>query len=132
MKKIWSAPEAIAEQFAANEYVAACGDSGVVYYFECNAGQKGKEYNVYFDDDTLCCGYGRDYVGYDRWSSYGPCGSTHEADSDSGFLSGYMYEQGWFGEDTGTKIDVIIWTQNNTNCHCTTNLDMDKWETAKS
>lgn len=24
MKKIWSAPEAVAEQFAANEYVAAC------------------------------------------------------------------------------------------------------------
>ena len=30
MKKIWSAPEAIAEQFTANEYVAACGDENKV------------------------------------------------------------------------------------------------------
>ena len=26
------------EAFAANEYIAACGDSGVTYKFECNAG----------------------------------------------------------------------------------------------
>ena len=29
------------EVFAANEYIAACGDSGVVYNFECNAGVAG-------------------------------------------------------------------------------------------
>ena len=35
------------EVFAANEYIAACGDSGVVYKFECNAGNRNSEYAVY-------------------------------------------------------------------------------------
>lgn len=132
MKKIWSTPEAIAEQFAANEYVAECGDKNVVYYFECNAGSKNKRYNVYFADGTLCCGYGRDYVGYDRWDYYEPCGEEHEAASNSGFLSGYMFKQSRGGANTGDRINVIIWTENYDDCHCTTNLDMDEWETAKS
>lgn len=134
MKKIWSAPEAIAEQFAANEYVAACGDNNVVYYFKCNAGSRNKQYNVYLANGDPYCTSGKDYGGYERrgWDYYKPCGSTHEADSDSGFLSGYMYEQNRHGGNTGERIDVIIWTENNKDCHCTTNLDMDQWETAKS
>ena len=35
------------EVFTANEYIAACGDSGVVYNFECNAGNRNREYAVY-------------------------------------------------------------------------------------
>ena len=132
MKKIWSAPEAIAEQFAANEYVAACGDNNVVSYFKCNAGSKSKQYNVYLDDGTLYCGSGVDYGGRDRWDYYKPCGEEHEAASNSGFLSGYMYEQNWYGGNTGERINVIIWTANYDDCHCTKELDMDQWQTAKS
>ena len=31
-------PLTVVQKFAPNEYVAACGDHGVTYKFECNAG----------------------------------------------------------------------------------------------
>ena len=41
MKKEWMEPVVEVQEFAANEYVAACGDSGKVYKFvrngECKA-----------------------------------------------------------------------------------------------
>ena len=40
------------QEFAANEYVAACGDSGKVYKFVCDAGQYGHIYNVYYYDGS--------------------------------------------------------------------------------
>ena len=124
MKKIWSAPEAIAEQFAANEYVAACGDSGTVYYFECNAGDKGLRnypYKVYVD-------YDKDGT-YEYRNNYHACGATHEAESDSGFYPGYMDDERTAGND---RIPVIVWTEYGRDTHCTDKLDMTQWETAKS
>ena len=76
---IWCRPKAVIEKFIPNEYIAACGDSGTVYNFECNAGIK--------------------YRG-DR---------------------NYHY-----------NVPVIIWTDHGTDVHCTTNLDMSQWSTAKS
>ena len=46
MKKEWMEPVIEVQEFAANEYVAACGDSGKVYKFVCDAGQYGHNYNV--------------------------------------------------------------------------------------
>lgn len=133
MRKTWEEPRILVQEFVANEYVAACGDSGVVYNFECNAGDRRSSYNVYLADGTPYATSGRDYGGCKNdYYSYSPCGEKHEAESDSGFLNGYMYKQGWFGENTGNKIDVIIWTDNYKDVHCTTQLDMNKWETAKS
>lgn len=133
MKKRWEEPRIEVQKFMPNEYVAACGDSGVVYNFECNAGNRWDNYNVYLENGTPYATSGRDYGGcHTDYSGYHPCGETHEADSDSGFLKGYMYKQGFWGEDTGSKIDVIIWTKNYTNVHCTTKLNMDDWTTAKS
>ena len=133
MKKIWEEPRILAEKFMPNEYVAACGDGGVVYNFECNAGSRWNEYNVYLEDGTPYATSGRDYGGCRTdYDSYHPCGETHEADSDSGFLKGYMYKQNFWGQNTGSRINVIIWTENYTNVHCTTKHDMDKWTTAKS
>ncbi|MEI3275871.1 MAG: hypothetical protein V8R97_12230 [Fusicatenibacter saccharivorans] len=37
MRKEWMEPVIEVQEFVANEYVAACGDSGMVYKFECNA-----------------------------------------------------------------------------------------------
>lgn len=59
------------------------------------------------------------------------CGEKHEAESNSGFLTGYHID------DPSTifkdeNIPVTIWTNNDTDVHCTTNLDMKEWETAKS
>ena len=37
MKRRYERPSAYIEEFTPNEYVAACGDSGKVYNFKCNA-----------------------------------------------------------------------------------------------
>ena len=133
MKRVYESPRAYAEMFTPNEYVAACGDHGTVYNFECNAGTNRNKYNVYLSDGTPYATSGRDSGGCRTdYEYYYPCGETHTADSDSGFLKGYMYQQGRRGQDSGEKIDVIIWTERYTNVHCTTNLNMDEWETAKS
>ena len=132
-KMTWTRPVAAVEQFMPNEYIAACGDSGVVYKFVCNAGSKWNDYNVYLANGTPYATSGRDSGGCRTdYSGYSPCGESHEAESNSVFLDGYMFEQSWSGEDTGDRINVIIWTDNYTDVHCTTNLDMNKWETAKS
>lgn len=134
-KRVWTKPLAEVEQFMANNYIASeCGDSGTLYNFKCNAGKKGTGYNVYLEDGSPYCTSEEDYGGkyISGWGQYNPCGAEHEAESDSVFLKGYMYQQGWNGGNTGSKIEVIIWTENYTNCHCTTDLDMSKWETLKS
>ena len=132
MMMAWERPRIEVEKFIANEYVAACGDSGTTYYFECNAGSKRNSYNVYYDNgDPLASSNGNEEW-YAQFTGYHPCGDTHEAESNSGFYDGYMYLQNWRGNNTGDKIDVIIWTDNGTDVHCTTNLDKTEWETAKS
>ena len=132
MKKRWEEPRILAQKFMPNEYVAACGDSGVVYNFECNAGSRRESYNVYFDDGKPLASSNDNEEWYAQFTGYHPCGATHEAESDSGFYDGYMYLQNRRGNNTGDRIDVVIWTDRGTNVHCTTNLDMDNWTTAKS
>ena len=132
MKKRWEEPRILVQKFMPNEYVAACGDSGVVYNFECNAGKQRNSYNVYYDNGYPLASSN----GYEEWeaqfSGYHPCGATHKAESDSGFYDGYMYLQDRWGDNTGNRINVVIWTDRGTDVHCTTNLDMDSWETDKS
>ena len=36
--RVWKRPLTEVQKFEANEYVAACGESGVVYKFKCDAG----------------------------------------------------------------------------------------------
>ena len=133
MKQVYESPRMVVEQFEANEYIAACGDSGVVYKFKCDAGTKGTDYNVYLADGTPYATSGRDSGGCKTdYYSYSPCGEEHKAESDSVFLKGYMYKQGRGGSDTNPKIEVIIWTDNYTDVHCTKDLNMNSWETAKS
>lgn len=132
MKKEWVEPEILVQQFVANEYVAACGESGVVYKFECNAGEKKKKYAVKDSNGKVARISNRYMNGGSIFGGYyyHPCGDTHEAESDSGFLTGYHIDDASTTADEW--INVIIWTKNNTDVHCTTNLDMNKWETAKS
>jgi len=130
MKKRYERPSAYIEEFTPNEYVAACGDSGTIYKFRCNAGKKWKHYNVYYMN-----GNKKTYIANNQWGSraqfdyYHPCNKTHEAESDSGFIRGYIDDQST-REDEQTP--VYIWTERGTNVHCTTDLDMNTWETAKS
>ena len=121
-KQKWVRPQAIVQEFVANEYVAACGDSGTIYKFECNAGKRGTNYLIRDSNGKS--------VKISGFRYYHPCGATHKAESDSGFLTGYHLDDP--RTPTDESISVIIWTENGTNVHCTTNLDMSKWETAKS
>ena len=133
VKKEWIRPLTTVQKFEANEYVAACGDSGVVYNFVCDAGSRWELQSVYIENNGLdglqterTWENGRWYKADSRrtWS-YHACGATHEAESNDEFLKGYVVNE----RDT---IPVIIWTDHGTNTHCTTKLNMDEWETAKS
>ena len=133
MKKNYVTPIMVCEEFAANEYVAACGDSGTVYKFECNAGSKDDQYYVYLNGEDGKAGTydDIDWTGRNpyRPKTYSPCGITHEAESNSGFFSGYMVN---VDDKQREKIPVVVWTENGSSTHCTSNLEMDKWETTKS
>lgn len=128
-KKEWAIPQTFVQQFAANEYVAACGDGGTVYKFECNAG--GGAYGDVFTADGTNLTQG-------KLRYYHACGTKHEADSQDAFIMGTFYfndgndrKTDWWG-NSYDSIPVVIWTDGGTNVHCTTNLDMGSWETAKS
>lgn len=135
MKKIWSAPVAIAEQFAANEYVAACGDENRVYKFECTAA-RGTAY-YYGTGDGIVDG---NYTGTGSATSLGgykPCKAKHEAPTTGDFYDGFVDRNDNGRCDSGEE--AIIWVEYIPtifgmfeNPHATENLNMDSWETAKS
>lgn len=130
MKRAYVRPTMVGERFVANEYVAACGDSGKVYNFVCNAGDKFRKYNVYYEKDNR-----RKYIASNHLldgaqvSSYHPCDATHEANAKDEFIEGYIDDQRTWEDE---KIPVIIWTNNGTDVHCTKNLNISEWQTAKS
>lgn len=135
--KSYKKPVLNVEYFTPNEFVAqSCGDSGVVYNFECNAGIKNHQYAVYTYNSRgrkeyleIGSGWSKHEIDGRRYY-YHPCHITHEAESDSGFLTGY------YMDDMGTREDdaipVTVWTEYGNDVHCTTKLDMDSWETLKS
>lgn len=136
-KKAYVKPSLESETFVPQTYIAACGDSGVVYKFKCDAGN-GVYGSVYQETngraglqtglggDTRIASYSSSFFGE---SGFHACGTTHEANSDDGFFNGYYCPQG----NTRNPIQVIIWKGRwGRNVHCTTNLDQDSWETVKS
>lgn len=129
-KKEWAIPQTFVQQFAANEYVAACGDENEVYKFTCDAGG-GESGNVYLETNGQE-GFQFDPLGGgDRYlSGYYACGVTHEASTTDDFVNGYYVT--WDGI-TPVVTPVIVWRgPRGNNTHCTTNLNMSSWETAKS
>ena len=125
MKKEWIRPLTMVQNFVPNEYVAACGESGVVYKFKCDAGG-GKSGYVYLETNGVK-GLQDEGWNQDQYlSGYHACGKEHEAESTDDFLNGYYVRK-------GTVTPVIVWRgEANDNTHCTTNLNMNTWETAKS
>lgn len=136
MQKRWEEPRILVQKFMPNEYVAACGDHNVVYNFQCNAGDIWGGYSVYLNgsdgephtsDDIFWCG-GSNAVRGER--TYTRCGKTHEAEDNNDFFPGYIRKRNFVG--AVEEHNVIVWTANGTNTHCTTNLNMNEWTTAKS
>lgn len=120
MRKEWMEPVIEVQEFVANEYVASCGNSGVVYKFKCDAG-KGS-YAVYVDTNN-----NGKLDRKDHWlGDYHACGATHDASVRDEFLNGFIYRGGEY-------TPVVIWRgEDGHNIHCTTELDINKWTTAKS
>ena len=131
MRKEWMEPVIEVQEFVANEYVASCGDSGTVYKFECNAGDKNLgpwnyPYKVYIDSN----GNGQLDGGDEYLGKYHACGAAHEAPINDAFLSGFMKDTRQYHP---TPVRVIIWRgEKGNNIHCTENLNMSSWTTAKS
>lgn len=121
------------EQFTANEFIALCSDSGKTYKFVCNANSNGLFSNggvVYEENgkkEGLQPWWEKDAD--NRLGSYHPCDNTHIAESyDKDFSKGYLWAVGNIEAQ-----EVIIWKgSEGNNIRCTTNLDISKWETAKS
>lgn len=128
MLSTWEAPKIVVDEFIPNEYVSACGESGTVYKFNCNAGNSWSRYAVKDAKGNIATISGM-YMDGGR-TYYHPCGEKHSAESDSGFLFGYHIDDVSTWEDE--NIPVIIWTENDQDVHCTTALDMNTWETEKS
>jgi len=132
MKRRYERPSAYIEEFTPNEYVAACGDSGTIYKFQCTAGG-GKK-------GDLTDAAGRTNYTEGRYSYYHACNAVHEASSDDTFVKGRYYPNGGKDNLNGSYQEVYIWFEpindwwgNKTyDIHATTDLDRDKWETTKS
>lgn len=127
-RKVWRRPLTEVQKFEANEYVAACGESGTTYKFVCNASGWFDLGGIVIDDTNgngVFDGLGTDHVR----STYTPCSETHIAESTDDFSVGFLWALGSLRDPK----KVIIWGgPDGKNTHCTTELDMSKWETAKS
>ena len=136
-KRTYVKPVLSGEEFVPQNYIAACGDSGTVYKFTCDAGDKNLfryPYAVYegtYSGSAIKNNRGEwiNHGGKYR-ENYHACGSTHEAPSDDEFINGFMDDERTPNVFEGTP--VIIWTEGGNDTHCTTNLDMKNWETVKS
>lgn len=129
MKREYVRPMMRGEVFAANEYVAGCGDHGVEYYFECNA--RGGTLYYYPISDGKIDGIYNGWRRANKLGFYTPCEEKHKASSTSDFYDGFVDYNRNGRHDSGEG--VIVWRGPwGLNGHATENLDMDKWETAKS
>lgn len=139
-KKAYSKPMLKSEAFVPQSYVAACGDSGTDYYFTCDAGG-GASGNVWLETNGVPgLQENKEWVKTGthilegHWveadqslGGYHACNEKHTASSLDVFPEGYYKAYG-----SSTVIDVLVWTAGGKNVHCTTKLDISKWETAKS
>lgn len=126
-KKVWRRPLTDVQKFEANEYVAACGDTGYGnYLFECDA----PEGRLYYYQTNWWGEEEAKYLG-----NYTPCSRKHEAARESEFPDGFVDYNRNGREDEGEA--VIVWIERGPwggirNAHATTNLDRDSWEIAHS
>lgn len=130
MKMTYEKPLMEVQRFMANEFCSACGDSGKVYNFECNA--RGGKLYYYPESDGKLDGI---YTGTGEHKALGlyyhPCDKTHQASAASDFYEGFVDYN--FNGQCDDDERVIIWRgDSGKNGHATKNLDVKNWETAKS
>lgn len=130
MRKTWEEPKILVQEFVANEYVAACGDTQDEYIFQCDA-MGGITGTVFYSDgdDKF------EPLGEDKWmgTGYHACGAKHVTQVGDDFIEGWYVTGKEAMSGGGIAKKVIIWRgPDGNNIHCTTNVDMKTWETAKS
>lgn len=157
-KKIWSKPEMNEFAFAANEYVAACGDENKIYNFDCNApaGWVLGRPLYYYENAKVDADVGMPTDWSTRTDAvevgnYRPCGDTHSTPVSSDYYWGFV-DTDWNGVHRYEEevIDlpvvgtikraietVIVWLERDeqgkiVNGHATPDLDMRSWTTSKS
>ena len=130
-KRNYVKPVLSGEEFIPQNYIAACGDSGIsAYKFTCDA--PGGPLYYYKDGDGTIDGT---YTGTGNATLlgffYSPCNETHEASTTAPYYDGFV-DRNYNGRcDSGEA--CIVWRgPNNDNGHSTAQLEMDKWETTKS
>ena len=136
MKEMWTEPRIEVQKFAANEYVAACGDiEHGNYMFECDAAAGTLYY--YPNSDGKIDGVYEGWGKAERMGSYTPCGQTHEAPTTDDFYDGFVDRNRNGRQDEGEG--VIVWRNREWsilgwrwNGHATKNLDMESWTKDRS
>ena len=134
MNKLWESPITQISKFAANEYVAACGDENKVYYFTCDA--EGGNLYYYPTGDGTVDGIYNGRGSAELLGDYSPCSREPNHPVEPGqrnFYDGFVDYNRNKQCDSGEE--VIVWsymTIFRRNGHATAQLDMDSWETEKS
>lgn len=131
-KKVYIKPVLESENFVPQSYVAACNEEKKEYKFVCDAKASGwSEFGGVYQETNGKPGLQILSANPDKmlsFLSYHPCSETHYAPTDDEFIHGYLV-----GVGLPVPVEeVIIWTANGTNVHCTTNLNMNSWITVKS
>lgn len=133
-KRVWAKPEMQEFAFAANQYVASCGDVGSrIYRFICTAA-KGPLY--YYDRDN---NNRQELLG----NRYRPCNNTHVVEVKDGdelpFYEGFVDYNGNQRENNDEHVAVWIewghlWNGDKyvENAHAMKALDITEIETEKS
>ena len=134
-RKVWRRPFSEVQKFVANEYVAACEGGGTKYWFQCNAGSTHSGDNVVYEETNGEPGLQRIGESWNpdrlRSMTYYACDKLHPVGKNENFLEGYVVQDmGWFQGDK--VMEVLIWTENGTNTHCTTELNKETWEPTQS
>lgn len=142
VKNVWVQPRTVVQQFVANEAVAACGETGTKYIFQCTGGSIKVDLGPFGTKDVPITN-GQVYLetngingfqdGDAYLSDYHACNERHEADTTDEFLNGYLVVDILGLPIKFANAPVIVWRgENGDNTHCTSNLDMNHWETTKS
>lgn len=131
MKKSYVRPVMQCEEFAANEYVAACGDKNRVYKFVCDAPEGILYYYNSRNSDGTIDGVYEGSGQATMLGSYSPCDKKHEASTTDSFYDGFVDRNNNRECDDGEA--VIVWRGPwGIQGHATATLNMSEWETAKS
>lgn len=123
-KRTYVKPILSGEEFVPQNYIAACGDSGAVYKFKCDA-PRGKMYVKDPNNSKRYLVEGGDYT---------PCGETHETPVADTYYDGFIDRNGNKKEDAGEEVKVYLefWWGTVVDGHATENVNMETWETYKS